>query len=166
MIKKILICGILSAVAIVVSTLERFVPLQALIPLPGLKLGIANCIILFSLVKLDFKCSCAIMICKNTVVSLLFSNPVSFLYSMCGGLMSVLGMNFLLKANRLFSVIGISIGGAALFNIGQVIAASLVLNTIYIFKYLVFLLPISIITGFLTGLITIILLQNTKFGWN
>lgn len=166
MTKKIITCGILSAVAIVVSSLERFVPIGAIIPLPGIKLGIANCIILFSLVKLDFKCSFAIMICKNLVVSLLFSNPIAFIYSLFGGALSVTGMYLLFKNKRLFSLIGISVAGASLFNVGQIIAAVLILNNIYIYKYLMFLLPVSIVTGVLIGLITVVLIKNIKFRWN
>ena len=164
--KKIIICGILSSVAIVVSSLERFVPLSAIIPLPGIKLGLANCIILLSLVKLDLKCSFAIMICKNLVVSLLFSNPVSFIYSLFGGVFSLIGMHLLLKCKTLFSLFGVSVAGASLFNIGQIIAAILILKSIYIYKYLVFLLPVSILTGILIGLITSVVIKNLKLGWN
>ncbi len=166
MTRKIITCGILSSVAIVVSSLERFIPIGTLIPLPGVKLGIANCIILFSLIKLDFKCSFAVMFCKNLIVSLLFSNPVAFVYSLFGGLFSLIGMYFLLKYKRLFSLLGVSIAGASLFNIGQIVAASLLLKSAYIFKYLVFLLPLSIVTGILVGLITTVLIKNIKFGWN
>lgn len=166
MTKKIITCGILSAVAIVVSSLERFVPIQAIIPLPALKLGIANCIILFSLIKLDLKSAFSIMLCKNLIVSFLFSNPISFVYSFFGGILSLLGMYYLLKAKRMFSIIGVSVGGAALFNIGQIIAASVLLDSIYIYKYLAVLLPVSVITGVLTGIISIVLVKNLTFRWN
>ena len=158
--KKIITCGILLAVAIVVSSLEKFVPIQAFIPLPGLKLGIANCIILFSLVKLDFKSAFSIMLCKCLIVSFLFSNPISFIYSFFGGFLSLLGMYCALMAKRFFSVIGVSMCGAALFNIGQIIAASILLKSVDIFKYLVVLLPTSIITGILVGIISMILIKN------
>lgn len=166
MTKKIIISAVLSAVAIVVSSLERFVPIQAVIPIPALKLGLANCIILFSLVKLDFKSAFSIMLCKNLVVCFLFSNPISFIYSFVGGLLSLLGMYFMLKAKRVFSTIGVSIGGAALFNIGQIVVASLLLDSIHIYKYLAVLLPVSIVTGTLIGIITIILIRNISFRWN
>ncbi len=166
MTKKIITCGILSAVAIVVSSLERFVPIQSLIPLPGLKLGIANCIILFSLIRLDLRSAFSIMLCKSLVVSFLFSNPISFIYSILGGVLSLIGMYFMLKAKKMFSVIGVSVGGALLFNIGQTIAASILLHSVHIYKYLTVLLPVSVITGILTGVITFVLVKNLKFRWN
>ena len=166
MMRKIVVCGILSSVAIVVSSLERFVPIAALIPLPGLKLGVANCIILFSLIKLDFKYSFTVMLCKNVVVSLLFSNPIMFIYSLFGGLFSIIAMKLTLKNEKMFSIVGVSIAGAAFFNIGQIVAASILLKNLYIYKYLVFLLPASIVTGILIGLITSILIKNVRFRWN
>ena len=165
MIRKLSLCAVITAISIVVSSLERFVPIQAIIPLPGLKLGIANCIILFLLSKLNLKYTFLVLLCKNLVVSFLFSNPVSFVYSMCGGVLSVLGMFFLLKFPKIFSIIGVSIAGASFFNIGQIVIASITLNSVHIFKYLIFLLPASVFTGFLTGIITVILLKNIKFRW-
>ena len=160
MMKKIALCGMLSAVAIVVSSLERFVPLQVVIPLPGLKLGLANCILILALYWLDLKSVLAILLSKCIVVCLLFSGFSSFVYSLVGGLLAVLGMWFLKKFKNMFSVYGISIAGASLFNFGQITVATIMLGSIYIYGYLPYLLLASVFTGIVTGLISAIIIKN------
>ena len=160
MMKKFALCGMLSAVAIVVSSLERFVPLQVVIPLPGLKLGLANCILILALYWLDLKSALAILLSKCIVVCLLFSGFSSFVYSLVGGLLAVLGMWFLKRFKNMFSVYGISIAGASLFNFGQITVATIMLGSIYIYGYLPYLLLASVFTGIVTGLISAIIIKN------
>lgn len=165
MIKKVVSCGVFASVAIVVSLLERFVPLQAIIPLPGLKLGLANCIILLVLLKADFKSAFSVLICKSLIVSLLFSGLTSFVYSFVGGVLSLFGMYLLSKFKKHFSLVGVSVAGAALFNFGQIVAASIILGSVYVFSYLPLLLIASIFTGTIIGIITYILNRNIRIGW-
>lgn len=160
MIKKVTTCGVLTSLAIVISTLERFIPLESVIPIPGIKLGFSNIIILLILLKLGFRYALPSVICKCAVVSFLFSGISSFIYSLFGGILSILGMFILLKFDRCFSVCGVSIAGAALHNVGQILAASIMLQSSYVFAYLAMLLFVSIITGTVTGLITDVL--NTR----
>lgn len=165
MIKRLVSCGLLAAVATAVSALERFVPLQAVIPLPGLKLGLANCIILFALIKLDFKSAFAVLLCKSLVVSLLFTGLTSFVYSFLGGILALVGMYALLRFNGVFSLCGVSVAGAALFNFGQIAVAALMLGSFHIFSYLPILLIASVFTGIITGFITYIIDRNVQFRW-
>ena len=158
--KKFALCGMLSAVAIVISSLERFVPLQVVIPLPGLKLGLANCILILALYWLDLKSALAILLSKCIVVCLLFSGFSSFVYSLVGGLLAVLVMWFLKRFKNMFSVYGISIAGASLFNFGQITVAAIMLGSIYIYGYLPYLLLASVFTGIVTGLISAIIIKN------
>lgn len=163
--KKTVYCGLLAAVAIVVSSLEHFIPLQAFIPLPGIKLGIANCVILFTLIKLDFKSALAVLMCKSLIVSLLFTGMTAFVYSFIGGILSLIGMYYSLKCTVFFSVGGVSVVGAALFNIGQVVVASFLLGSLHIYKYLPFLLFASIVTGLITGILTWVADKNINIRW-
>ncbi len=165
MTRKITLCGVLSTVAIAVSSLERFVAIQPIISLPGIKLGLANCIILFALIRLDLKCAFSIMFIKAFTVSLLFTGLTSFVYSFVGGLLSLFGMWLLLKMKRAFSVFGVSIAGASLFNIGQIFAAAFLLKSIYIFKYLPILLLSSLFTGAIIGVIVYFLSKKLHIGW-
>jgi len=160
MMKKIALCGMLSAVAIVISSLERFIPVQAVIPLPGLKLGIANCVLLVALYLTDFKTAFAVLLTKCIVVSLLFSGFSSFAYSLTGGLLAVVCMWILFRYKKSFSIYGISVAGAAVFNIGQITVAAVMLGSIYIYGYLPYLLIPSVFTGTLTGLLSDIIIRN------
>ena len=160
MIKKLTLCGILSAVAIAISSLERFIPVQAIIPLPGFKLGIANCVLIVAMYFADFKTTLAVLLTKCIVVCLLFSGFSSFLYSLTGGLLAVVCMWFLFRYKKIFSVYGISVAGAAVFNLGQITVAALMLGSFYIYGYLPYLLVASVFTGLLTGLISDTIIRN------
>lgn len=160
--KKIVTLGVLTTVAIVVSYVERLIPLQAFVHIPGIKLGIANCVLLFILSRYNFKSAFLVLISKNIITSLLFSGITSLMYSFAGGVLSVFGMYLLLKSKKYFSNIGVSIFGSALFNVGQIVLASLILGSGYIYLYLPILLLCSIVTGFVTGVVTNILLKHIK----
>lgn len=163
--KKIVYSGLVASAAIVISSLERFIPLYMFIPVPGLKLGLANCTILFALKKIDFRSAFFVMFIKSLLVSLLFSGLTSFLYSFVGGTFSIIVMYFMLKQDRCFSIVGVSVAGAAMFNIGQMVVASLLLGSVYIFSYLSILLISSIFTGVVTGYISFITIKNIKNRW-
>mgnify|MGYP000002245626 FL=1 len=151
MTEKIAKCGVFSAVAIAVSSLERLIPLQALVPLPGIKLGLSNCIILFVLLKYGFFSAFSVLLIKSSVTAVFFSGITSLVFSLSGGFLALCGMSLLIKFNKIFSLYGISVFGAALHNIGQIAAAAVMLGSKYIFEYLPVMLFISIFTGLLTG---------------
>lgn len=146
-VRKMSLIGILTALAVVLSVLEQYVPIQALLPLPGIKLGIANVVTLTALKQIDFKSALSILVVRCCIVALLFGTPVSLAMSLSGGVAALLVMYFLLKKSSLFSLFGVSITGAAFHNIGQVICASIVLQSHYVLAYL----PILLISAFLTG---------------
>ncbi len=162
MIAKTAKCGILTALAIIVSALERLIPLQAVIPLPGIKLGLANCVILFILIKFGLTYAAPVMIAKCVIVGILFSGPVSMVFSLSGGFFAILGMFVLLRFKKIFSICGVSVAGAALHGFGQIAAACFMLNSIYIFSYLPVLLLISVFTGLLTGAVTQLLIKRIE----
>lgn len=161
--KKIVYCGLITSVAIVISSLERLVPLHMLVPVPGLKLGLANCAVLFALIKVDFRSAFFVLFVKSLMVSILFSGFTSFTYSLVGGLLSLISMFLLLKCKCCFSLIGVSVAGAAMFNIGQIAVASFLLDSVYIFSYLSILLISSVFTGAITGYISFVMIKNIKF---
>lgn len=151
--KKVSLVGVWAALAVVLAILEQYVPIHAVLPLPGIKLGIANVVSLVVLNKLDFKSALAILFIRCAIVSLLFGTPVSFLMSLSGGLFSLCVMCLLLKGKKFFSVYGVSVAGAACHNIGQVICAAFVLKSVYVVAYLPILLLSSFLTGTLIGVL-------------
>lgn len=161
--RKISQCGLLVALALVLSLVERLIPLQLIVPIAGIKLGLANIVLLFALIMLDIKQTAAIFICRIVLSSIFAGSFTGFLFSFLGGLFSIIIMYILLKwEGELFSFYGISIAGAAAHNIGQVIAAIFVLNSVYVIAYLPMLLICSFPLGFITGYTAKIVINHLK----
>lgn len=151
--KSVALPGVLSALAIVLAVLEQYVPIQLFIPLPGIKLGIANVVMLYALLRLGFSSSVMILLIRCAVAGLLFGSPVSFLMSLTGGLFSICIMWLLLRNRRLFSLCGVSVAGAAAHNVGQIVCAIVVMQSPYVAAYL----PVLLFSGIVTGLLIAVL---------
>ena len=150
--KRVALCGLLVAAARVLSLVEYMFPLQAAVPVPGIKLGLANVVTLFALTRLGLRDTAAIVLVRVTLSSVFMGSVTAFLFSLFGGLLSMLVMCLLLRGSgRIFSLPGISVAGAATHNIGQIAAAVIVLGTADVIGYLPFLLVLSIPMGLATG---------------
>lgn len=148
--KHLTLCAVMISVALVLSYIERFLPLQLLIPLPGIKLGLANIVSLMALFFWGTKYAFIILILR-CLLGAVFSGTVSGLFfSLTGGVTAMLVMRFAKQSERI-SVYGVSILGAAAHNIGQIAAAVFLMNSIYVIGYLPYLLVLSVITGMITG---------------
>lgn len=162
-IKMIALVGLLAAVAAVLSWLERFVPIQLLVPVPGLKFGLANIVTMFAIFFLDTKHTISIVVVRCLIGAMLGGGFISFAFSLTGALMAAVTMILLKKGyDKQFSLYGISLGGAAVFNIGQVIVASFIFQDTAIFTYLPILMIGGVITGVLTAAISIILFKKIR----
>ena len=148
--RQIAICSMMIALALALSYMERFIPLQMVIPLPGVKLGLANIVTLIALYLLKTKHAFAILIPRCILGALFGGGVTGLMFSLCGGMLAMCVMA-LTRRMSLFSVYGVSILGAAAHNIGQIGVAMLMLRSVYIGAYLPYLLVISIFTGFVTG---------------
>ena len=152
--------ALLISLALAVSFFESFLP-TAMIPLPGVKLGLANTVTLFALYSLGFFPALIILICR-CVLSSLFGGGISALaFSLSGGVLALFIMRICKKCRQL-SIYGVSIGGAAAHGIGQILAACVMLGSFSAVFYLPLLLASSVITGFLTAFISQILISRTK----
>ena len=151
--KNIALCAVLAALALGLSTLEGLFPLSLIVPLPGVKLGLANIVTVFALYRLG---------APEALLGGLFAGNVSaMLFSLLGGVTAMLVM-ILLKRCRALSVYGVSLGGAAAHNLGQMAAACITLGSTMVLGYLPFLLAVSLLTGTLTGFVTALLLRATQ----
>ena len=149
--RALTLCAVLSALALALSYMESFFPLTLLVPLPGVKLGLANIVTLYALYALG---------------ALFAGNASALLFSLLGGLSALFVMALLSRAKRL-SIFGVSIAGAAAHNCGQVCAALITLGSTAPLYYLPFLLLVSLFTGALSGLITAFLFRamaHTPYG--
>lgn len=148
--KRIPLCALLIALALALSYTERFIPLQLVIPLPGIKLGLANIVTLVALNLLGWTDTLWIVLLR-CIMGAVFGGGISgLLFSLTGGLLS-LGIMTLTGRVTCFSLYGISILGAAAHNIGQICAAMMLMQTLYIGVYLSYLLIVAIFTGFATA---------------
>lgn len=159
--KQIALGAVLTALALGLSVMENMFPVTAVIPLPGVKLGLANIVTLFALYQLGIRPALSILIARCLLGSLFAGNVSALLFSLMGGLAAMLVMIGLTHFRRL-SVFGVSIGGAAAHNIGQIGAAIITLGDTAVLGYLPVLLGVSLITGTVTGLVTALLFRAMK----
>ena len=139
--------GVSVAAAMVISYIEMLIPMPFAVP--GIKLGLANTVTLFLLLKLDWKCAGAVSIIRVLLSGLLFGNAVSIAYSFAGALFSIVVMSLLKKTNA-FTAVGLSISGGTAHNIGQILMAALLLGT----KQILWWLPMLTVSGILAGIAT------------
>ena len=159
--KDIALGAVLTALALGLSVMENLFPVTAAIPLPGVKLGLANIVTVFALYTLGPKNALSILIARCLLGSLFAGNFSALLYSLLGGVLAMLVMIGLKQCRRL-SVFGVSIGGAAAHNVGQICAAIITLGDTAVLGYLPVLLGVSLITGTLTGFIASLLFRAMK----
>lgn len=159
--KKLALCAVLTALALGLSTLESLFPVSVLVPLPGIKLGLANIVTVFALYRLGDIPALAILIARCLLGAMFAGNASALLFSLMGGVLAMLIM-IVLRRVRGLSVYGVSIAGAAAHNIGQICAAMVVLGGTAVLGYLPVLLGVSLITGTLTGFVASLLFRAMR----
>lgn len=148
--RKLTLCAVMVSLALALSWFERFIPLQMVVPLPGIKLGLANIVTLVALYLLGGRSAYAILAVRCLMGSIFAGSVTSFIFSITGGTLAMIAMMAAMRVPFL-SVYGVSILGAAAHNIGQIIASMAVMQSVYIGAYLPYLLIVAIFTGFATG---------------
>ena len=151
--KQLTLCAVLTAMALALSYLENFFPLSLAITIPGVKLGLANIVTVFALYVLGPGQAMLILLARCLLGAVFAGNMNALIFSLLGGVSAMLVMIGLSRWRRL-SVYGVSVGGAAAHNCGQVAAAVLTLGNTAPLYYLPILLGVSLFTGALTGLVT------------
>ena len=144
--QRIAIAALLAALALIFSYLETLIPMP--VGLPGIKLGIANLVIVIALYYLDFRYALAINLIRILVSGLLFSGVFGIIYSLAGGMLSLVIM-WILKKTCVFSMVGVSMAGGVCHNFGQLLVASLLVSDIRMFTYL----PVLMISGLVSGIV-------------
>jgi len=157
-------CAILVGVGIVLGYAEGLLFPQGMAY--GLKIGISNIVVLFLLLYGNREEAIITGILKAVLSGLLFSSVTSVLYSLTGIVLSIVTMSLLKKFfyDKYISVVGISIAGSAMFNIGQVIMACIFTKSFKCVFLLSYMLPLSVVTGIATGIIVHLQLNKIKRG--
>ncbi len=142
--KTITLLGVCTAAAMVLSYVETLIPVPFAVP--GVKLGLANLVAVFLLMKFDWRYAAPVSLIRVLLTALLFGNAASLAYSAAGAILSMLVMTGG-KRIKAFSPVGISVIGAVFHNVGQILMAIILTDTAQI----AFWLPPLIISGVLTG---------------
>lgn len=152
--RKFTTLSMLLSLAVVLNIIESVIPLFNGY-IPGLKLGLANTVILFVLYVYSFKDALYVSILRVVLVGILRTGlfSIAFFFSLGGAILSVT-MMFIFKKITKLSIIGISIIGSIFHSLGQIIVAMFILETANMVYYLPWLLMFSIPTGIIVGLIS------------
>lgn len=159
MAKKAAYMGMMVALAFVFSYLESLVPIN--FGIPGIKLGLANLVAIVALYTMGIKEACTLSLIRIILTGFTFGNPASMLYSLAGGILSLLVMIGAQKI-KIFSVTGVSVLGGVFHNTGQILVAALVVENERLFYYLPMLMISGTIAGTLIGILAAILIKRLE----
>ena len=161
--RKIVLLALLSAIALTIFMLEAQLP--APVPLPGVKLGLANIVTVFTVFLLGPREGAAVLSVRIFLGAVFAGNFSTIFYSAAGGTLAILttiGLRRVLKANQLWAA---GCAGAVAHSIGQMAAAVMISGTPGLLVYLPVMIAISIITGLFTGLCAQFLLNRGGKFW-
>lgn len=150
-VKKITTLALLTTIALTIFMIEAAIP--TLVPIPGVKLGLANIVTLFVINQFGITDGALVLFARIVLASIFGGQMVSFMYSLCGGFLCLIVMvliNRLLMGKFVFIT---SIFGAIAHNLGQIFVAYVILSMSGIFAYLPYLMISGIVTGLFTGLV-------------
>jgi len=143
--KKIAETGLLTALAMVLSYVESLIPFS--IAVPGVKLGLANIVVLFALYRLGTAQAFVISFIRVVLVTFLFGNGFALVYSLSGAVLSLCAMLAFMKIGRL-SPVGVGVIGGVSHNLGQILCAIVILET----RRLIYYLPVLLVSGTAAGI--------------
>ncbi len=151
--------GVFTALALIFSYVETLIPIH--VGIPGVKLGLANLVVVIALYRIGVREAYVLSIVRVILAGFLFGNLFAILYSFAGGLLSLTIMVFLKKTEK-FSVLGVSMAGGVFHNVGQLMMATIVLESLSITYYLPVLMISGVVTGFLIGIVSNEMLKRVK----
>lgn len=157
--KKTTVMAFSVALAMILSYVESQIP--SLIPVPGVKMGLANIVVVFTLYKLGGKQAIVISLIRVFLLALMFGSLVSMVYSIAGAVLSLISM-FILKKLDMFSTVAVSVVGGVMHNVGQIVMACIILSTDLIRYYLPFLMISGILSGIVIGLVAATIIKRIE----
>lgn len=149
--RTIALLSALLAISLVLSVVESMLGALVPLPIPGVKLGLANIISMFLLSYFSLPAALTVGILRSLVASLFTGGFGMFLYSAPGVLFSILAMYAALKTMKALSIVGISMIGACIHNLMQVCIAVLTTGESRLFYYAFILLIVGAVSGTITG---------------
>ena len=152
--------GLFTTVALILSYVESLLP-PIWAAVPGIKIGLPNIVIILILYKAGFIAAAAVSFVRVAIVSLLFGSIMTFAYSMAGAVLS-LTLMALCKRSNVFSTVGVSIVGGVTHNLGQILVAIALFDTIQLGYYMIILAFTGTVAGVFIGLAGTILLRRLE----
>lgn len=146
--RNIAVFGVLIGVALVLSYVESLLP--PFVPIPGVKIGLANIAVIFALYTKDLKQAAVISIARVLLAGFLFGNATSMIYALSGAVLSLMTMSALRKLR--FGICAVSVCGGVMHNVGQILAAMLLSRTNMLVMYLAVLWFTGMASGAVIGL--------------
>ena len=157
---RLTLLSLLIAVAMLLSYIEHLLP--SFVPIPGVKLGLANVATVFALYILGVRFAVSVSLVRIVLSALLFGNVLGLVYALSGATLALLGM-CLLKKMHLFSEVGVSVVGGVFHNVGQIIAAAAVMKTAgLVLVYLPVLLVSGTVAGIAVGVVSGLVIRALK----
>ena len=157
--KKTAFLGVFLALAMICSYIEMLIPFN--FGIPGVKLGLTNIVVVLMLYTIGTREAIMVSVLRILLMGILFGNVTSIVYSLAGGILSFLVMAILKKTGQL-GCISVSVAGGISHNIGQILAAAVVVNSFSILYYLPVLLIAGVVTGLLIGILAQELIVRLK----
>lgn len=157
-VKKLSVVSLTLAISLILSYIETLVPFSVGVPV---KIGLANIAIMFALYKIGCKEAIIISILRVIIVSVLFTNVITFYYSIGGAILSLL-MMIIVKKLDLFNIYVTCVIGSLSHNIGQIIVAFILLDNSLVFYYLPYLLLFGLISGLFIGIFSAIIIKRVN----
>ena len=158
--KKMALLGILTSVALILSYIEAILP-PVWSAVPGIKMGFPNIVIIFILYRFGVKEAAIVSFIRIFIVALLFGNVMTLAYSCAGAFLSIALMAICKRIN-IFSVVGTSIVGGVAHNLGQILVAIFLFDTVQIGYYMAVLAITGTVAGVFIGLAGALLLKRLE----
>ena len=156
--KQTAFLGLCASIALVLAYIEALLP-PLMAAVPGIKLGLPNIVLIFLLYRCGVRQTAVVSLVRILLLLWMFGNAMSFYYSLAGAALS-LAVMALLKRMDFLSTIGVSVAGAVLHNVGQILVAMLLLNTAELGYYLIVLAVTGTVAGVLIGLAGALLIRR------
>lgn len=155
--RRVATAGILATLALIFSYVEAILPFN--VGIPGVKLGLANLVVVITLYELDARYAIAVNVVRVLIAGLLFSGLYGMLFSLVGCAASFLIMLLLFKTGR-FSIIGVSMGGGVAHTLGQLVVAMVMVSNLRLSYYFPILLFSGLVSGIIVGIGSNILISR------
>lgn len=146
--QRVAICGVLTAIMLVLGFFESQLPAG---PVPGIKIGLSNSILVFAIYTLGIPTSFLLMILKVTLSGFMFGSISAMMYAFAGGFLSMIAMSVLSRIDGVNMIVVSAVGGI-MHNVGQVALAMLILRTPKLVYYMAILMVVGMVCGTLSGI--------------